>query len=226
MIDLSKFSRTPTDRHHDRDLIRQRVRGLKIKKFLDVGCSTGSFTEQVAAELGNEVKVFGIEVRADACRSAREKGIRVARHDLNVVPYPFEDESFDLIVSRQNIEHVYLTDRYLEEIRRMLKPGGTCVLTTVNLAGLHYRAMLLFGLLPPCLHPSEHKVFPTRGRNPVYGHKSVFTHSSLREVLLIHGFEIVDDLTHSIYFVPRPVERLLRVIFRNLGYFALFVLRK
>ncbi len=43
---------------------------------------------------------------------------------------PFEDQSFDTVVSFQVIEHVFALDTYLSEIRRVLKPGGVVVIAT------------------------------------------------------------------------------------------------
>ena len=226
MVDLSKFSRTRKDMLHDKGLIKEEIRNLDIDCFLDLGCASGLFTQEVAALFDGDVEACGMEINTEASKAAQEKGILMVNHDLNISPYPFRDEFFDLVISSQNIEHLYFTDCCLQEIRRILKPNGTCILTTVNLAALHYRVMLLFGVLPVCLHPSRHKVFPSKGENPVYGHKSVFTHAALREVLWIHGFRVIKDFTHSVYFMPRSVERILLKIFRNIGYFSFFVLKK
>lgn len=226
MVDVSKLSRTPTDRVYDRQLIKEEIQDLDIRRFLDLGCSSGEFTKEVADQFDSNVEACGVEINAEASKAAQEKGILMVNHDLNISPYPFRDDFFDLVISRQNIEHLYFTDVYLQEIKRVLKPKGTCVLTTVNLAVLHYRIMLLFGILPSCLHPSRHKVFPSKGENPLYGHKSVFTHAALREILCIHGFTIIKDFTHSVYFTPRSIEKLFLRIFKNIGYFSFFVLKK
>jgi len=226
MVDLSKFSRTRKDMLHDKGLIKEEIRNLDIDCLLDLGCASGEFTKAVVAMLEGDVRACGVEINKDASKAAQEKGIQMVDHDLNISPYPFPDDLFDLVMSIQNIEHLYFTDRCLQEIMRILKPNGTCILTTVNLAALHYRIMLLFGVLPACLHPSRYKVFPSKGENPVHGHKSVFTHAALREVLRIHGFRIIKDFTHSVYFMPRSVERILLKIFKNIGYFSFFVLKK
>jgi ubiquinone/menaquinone biosynthesis C-methylase UbiE len=39
--------------------------------------------------------------------------------------WPFEDESFDLVHANQVIEHVGRLDHFVEETRRVLRPGGT-----------------------------------------------------------------------------------------------------
>ena len=48
-------------------------------------------------------------------------------------PFPFEDESFDSIVTFQVIEHVKQDDQFVSEIYRVLKKGGTALITTPNI---------------------------------------------------------------------------------------------
>ena len=45
-------------------------------------------------------------------------------HDAEKFPYPYENNFFDLVYSKSFIEHFYYTDKILEEIYRIIKPGG------------------------------------------------------------------------------------------------------
>lgn len=46
-------------------------------------------------------------------------------HDLNAFPYPFDDNAFDLVVAEHVIEHLDDVIRVMEEIHRIVRPGGT-----------------------------------------------------------------------------------------------------
>lgn len=61
---------------------------------------------------------------------------------------PFDDGSFDLIVSRWVLEHVVSPDRFLAEVARVMRPGGMFVSLTVN--AKHYVSWLarLFHIAP------------------------------------------------------------------------------
>ncbi|WP_436517875.1 class I SAM-dependent methyltransferase [Ekhidna sp. To15] len=48
-------------------------------------------------------------------------------------PFPFEDDSFDTIVTFQVIEHVKDDEGFIKEIHRVLKPGGKALITTPNI---------------------------------------------------------------------------------------------
>jgi SAM-dependent methyltransferase len=56
-----------------------------------------------------------------------EPGIDLV-HDLSILPYPFETESFDLVEADHVLEHLPEVFRVMTEIHRILKPGGVLVL--------------------------------------------------------------------------------------------------
>lgn len=75
-----------------------------------------------------------------------EAGIDLVLWDLEQSPYPFPEESFDAVLLTEVLEH--LRDypvRALEEVRRILVPGGVLVLTTPNAAYLRKRLALVLG---------------------------------------------------------------------------------
>lgn len=48
-------------------------------------------------------------------------------------PFPFEDNSFDTIITFQVIEHVQKDEEFIKEIHRVLKKGGQALITTPNI---------------------------------------------------------------------------------------------
>lgn len=67
-----------------------------------------------------------------ACPAVSELGDTVRFTRAAVPPVPFEDESFDFVVSFQVIEHIRKDKVLVDEIHRVLKPGGTAILSTPN----------------------------------------------------------------------------------------------
>lgn len=100
---------------------------------LDVGCNTGYGTMMLATA-GRRVVGVDVSARAiEAAQAAAPDG-RPEFLAIDGLALPFADGSFDLVTSFQVIEHVLDPAPYLREIARVLRPGGTFVLTTPNAA--------------------------------------------------------------------------------------------
>ena len=101
---------------------------------LDVGCGSGGPALHLARLTG--ARVTGIDINADgiatASRQAAERGL-ADRATFRVVdverPLPFEDDTFDAIISMDAMCHMPLRAHVLAEWRRVLKPGGRAVFT-------------------------------------------------------------------------------------------------
>lgn len=100
------------------------------KRVLDYGCGSGYGSARIA---GNAAHVTAVDVADDAIGYAR-KQFASANLDFETIdparPLPFADASFDTVLSFQVFEHVADTERYLAEIRRVLRPEGHLVLVT------------------------------------------------------------------------------------------------
>jgi SAM-dependent methyltransferase len=107
---------------------RQRCRGLRV---LDLGCNNGYGTNLIA---DSAAFVVGCDVSLAAIEDARRRYPGIEFHQVGGVSLPFGDGEFDMVASFQVIEHIVEAAPYLEEIRRVLKPHGTALLTTPNAA--------------------------------------------------------------------------------------------
>jgi 2-polyprenyl-3-methyl-5-hydroxy-6-metoxy-1,4-benzoquinol methylase len=97
-------------------------------RVLDVGCGEGRF----AAELARAgASVVGIDVAEEPLRRAR---VRHPELDLRVVsdegPWELADAGFDVVWAGEVIEHVLDTAAWLSEVRRVLRSGGSLLITT------------------------------------------------------------------------------------------------
>lgn len=106
----------------------QRSQGLNV---LDFGCNNGYGTNLIA---GWAASVFGCDVSETALADARRRFPTIEFCRIDGFSLPFADDQFDLITSFQVIEHIADTASYLAEIKRVLRPGGTALLTTPNAA--------------------------------------------------------------------------------------------
>jgi SAM-dependent methyltransferase len=102
------------------------------QRLLEIGCSSGYLTRRF---LHKAERVCGLDMNASALRYAKRRHPNVPFVCGNAEHLPFASDSFDVVLMLEVIEHTYSDVAALAEIRRVLKVGGTLVLSTPN-AGL------------------------------------------------------------------------------------------
>jgi O-antigen biosynthesis protein len=104
---------------------------VKGRRVLDAGCGTG-YGSRILAESGAE-EVVGIDIAESVVEAARARepaGVHFQVGDVRNLP--FEDASFDAVVSFEVIEHVTEHDLALDEFARVLRPGGIVAVSSPN----------------------------------------------------------------------------------------------
>jgi SAM-dependent methyltransferase len=201
-------------------------------RVLDLGCGDGSFTERVAARTAAG-EVAGIELVPDHAALAEARGFDVRRADLGE-PFPFPDAHFDVVHSNQVIEHLHGTDNFLRESARVVRPGGTVIHSTNNLASWHNVFSLFLGWQPLPAHVSDEVILgnpanPYGGSEaPVEGqtHLRIFTGRALRDLAEHHGLEVKAVKGAGYYpFPPRAARLLARIDRRHAAYLVLLATR-
>ena len=97
--------------------------------ILEIGCGKGAILSRLQAA-GHKCRGIDIDPAALAdCRAAHpDLDVDLASGDA----LPFEAGSFDLVLSFDVFEHMRASDRHVEEVRRVLRPGGQYLLQTPN----------------------------------------------------------------------------------------------
>ncbi len=88
----------------------------------------------------------------------------------------------DVVFAGEIIEHLVDTDRFLQQIRDALKPGGALILTTPNLLNLENRIRMFLGFYPRWVDWS----LTSSG----LGHVRAYTFATLRKQLTETGFQV------------------------------------
>jgi len=103
-------------------------------RVLDVGCGRGVVLGPLA-DRGFEV--HGVEISAEATRGADSRAeIRIAPH---LADARYEDHFFDTVIIWHVLEHLHDPRGVLEEIHRILRPGGKLIVAVPNLSSLQAR---------------------------------------------------------------------------------------
>ncbi|MBA7502448.1 putative S-adenosylmethionine-dependent methyltransferase [subsurface metagenome] len=180
-------------------------------RVLDIGCADGGFTLGVGEAIGTE-RLYGMDIDEERVKRARERGIEAIVHDANT-EFPYEDDSFDVVASNQVLEHLYNTDGFFQEVRRILKHRGYAVISTANLSSFHNLAFMNLGMMPPSLHVSRVQVGNFLYGTETHGHVKLFTAAALRDLSKYHGFEVERLVGSGIYPFPRRISNFLSKIF-------------
>jgi SAM-dependent methyltransferase len=190
--------------------------GPQGRSMLDLGCDAGHRTMWIAARTGASI-VHGIEIAGERAQIAASRGVEVEVADLSG-RFPYDDQTFDLVVSNQVIEHVVDTDNFVHEAYRVLKPGGRAVISTENLASWHNVASLVLGWQPFSLTNISSNAMAVgnplgihRGeRGELRGHLRVFAYRGLHELFALHGFSVDRILGAGYYPLPGGLARMDR----------------
>ena len=103
-------------------------REVKEPNIIELGSGDGRFTAFIG-EFGN---ADAIELSKDAVLKANELYPHVKYIHGNVLEYPLEQSTYDVVISQEVIEHIEEQDQYIEVCYNILKPGGYLILTTPN----------------------------------------------------------------------------------------------
>ncbi|MEJ6398527.1 bifunctional 2-polyprenyl-6-hydroxyphenol methylase/3-demethylubiquinol 3-O-methyltransferase UbiG [Yoonia sp. 208BN28-4] len=137
------------------------------KQVLDLGCA-GGFMAEALDERGAEVT--GIDPAEEAIAAARAhaaQGGRSISYDTGVgEALPYDDARFDAVVCVDVLEHVSDLGQVVQEVARVLKPGGMFLFDTINrnpLASFVTITMAedVMGILPKGTHDPDMFIKPS-----------------------------------------------------------------
>ncbi|MFJ8824704.1 class I SAM-dependent methyltransferase [Streptomyces sp. NPDC102467] len=186
--------------------------GTRQATVLDVGCGDGS-AATVAARLLPGHRLVGVDWSQNALRRAAVRvpeAVRLVRGELTCHGLPFRDSIAHAVLLSEVIEHLVDPDAALDEIRRVLRPGGHLMLSTPNLAAWYNRALLLAGVQPVFSEVSLRAIHGRPGTE-VVGHLRLYTPRALRQFVAAAGFDVVRLTGAPFHGVPRalrPLDRL------------------
>lgn len=129
------FTHNTASRKHQAEKIRLIVvdflknDGLSQMNCLEVGCGTG----EISAYFAKLVKtIWGIEIDKNLIKNNQISSGNLGFSQANGINLPFDDSFFDLILFPQVYEHTLYQQLVINEIYRVLRPGGICFFSGPN----------------------------------------------------------------------------------------------
>ncbi|OBF92341.1 SAM-dependent methyltransferase [Mycobacterium sp. 852002-51152_SCH6134967] len=149
------------------------------RDVLEAGCGEG-YGANLIAEVAR--RVIGLDYDETAVAHVRARYPRVDMRQGNLAELPLADGSVDVVVNFQVIEHLWDQGQFVRECLRVLRPGGSLLMSTPN------RITFSPGRDTP-INP-----FHTRELNA----------AELTELLTTEGFAV--EGVHGVFHGPRLVE--------------------
>jgi 2-polyprenyl-3-methyl-5-hydroxy-6-metoxy-1,4-benzoquinol methylase len=176
------------------------------KRVLEVGCATGALLEFLVWRGWEAQGVEISETQAEYARSERKLTISTLPLEENKFP----QGSFSLVVASHLIEHLNEPAVFVRELRRILIPGGRCIITTPNCDGFQAR---LFG---------------SKWRSAIFDHLYLFSKKTLARLLEQEGFIIEKTVTWGGIAegcAPRPLKKIADHAAKLFGFGDVMLLR-
>jgi 2-polyprenyl-3-methyl-5-hydroxy-6-metoxy-1,4-benzoquinol methylase len=172
-----------------RHLISRHLPSDRATEILDVGCGHGALLHFLAA--AGYTKISGIDTSPEQIRLAAKLGVANA-HCASALEYvrSLPSKSLDVVILFDILEHLEKQELFdlLDEIHRILRLSGMCLVHVPNGEGLH-GMRILFGDLT---------------------HRQAFTRSSVRQMFTTIGFSQIEQ------YEERPIVHGLTSAVRRL----------
>ena len=157
--------------------ILRRLEGKGRLRVLDLGCGNGALCKRLH-DAGCDVT--GVDVSEPGIAVARAAYPAIRFESMGVYDEPPLDliEAFDVVVSTEVVEHLYAPRALPRLIKRVLKPGGTAIVTTPYHGYLKNLALSVMNKWDP-----HHDVFWD------HGHIKFWSRTTLQKLFTDEGFE-------------------------------------
>lgn len=186
------------------ELVREQ---LPCEAFLDAGCGDGRYLAALAAEL--PARRAGCDLSERILATARAR-VEADYRQASLESLPWADGEFDLVLCTQVIEHVPDAARAARELHRVLRPGGTLVISTDNERNRVTQALNA----PRTLAVRALRLRGARGR--IESPATAYTRESFRALLERVGFSVERLETFRFHLMwpldVRPLTRALNLV--------------
>ena len=158
----------------EQQLLSKHLKGLEKKDFLELGCGTGHWT-RFFCKIGFPVTAIdSSENMLEIAKKNKPANCEFLKADATQLP--FSDNSFSTVASVTMLEFVEDVNKVMDEIDRILKPGGTLVLGCLN---------------------ENSELGKTKESDPVFQHARFFTPQQIEAILSRFGNP---HINYGVYF--------------------------
>ena len=202
--------------NYGESIIKEWVNKLNFENVLDIGSGSGRDLK-ICYTANNNININAIDIMDDL-KFSNEKKYNINKIKLNIEnsKIPIDNETQDLIIANQILEHCKEIFWIHHEMFRVLKVGGSMIIGVPNLASYYNRLLLMFGKQPYSI-----KLFSAHIRG--------FTKKGYRDFLndsINMKFEFIDFKGANFVPFPNTISKFLSSAFPNMSTCIFFLIRK
>jgi 2-polyprenyl-3-methyl-5-hydroxy-6-metoxy-1,4-benzoquinol methylase len=158
----------------------------KDNTILDVGCGEGIMLEKLTKRYPHK-NIIGLDTIPENIQICSKFGLPVQLGDLYHLD--FHNNSIDVVILMEVIEHLAAPDQAIKEIHKVLKPGGKLIIIFPNDAFFLIARILTLKFKEAAFNP---------------GHLKQWTHREIRKFLNNHNLDVITSI--SIPFLLWPIS--------------------
>jgi len=113
-------------------------------KILDIGCYDGAMLEALKS-ITKDIDYTGVDADLIALTIASNRGAKIIHLNFETATLPFRDNSFDIVIMGEILEHLRNPAKLMEQTKAVLKPGGKILISLPNECTLYHRLKMLLG---------------------------------------------------------------------------------
>jgi ubiquinone/menaquinone biosynthesis C-methylase UbiE len=203
--------------------VEEMLAPIRLGRVLELGCGTGDLSpfliERATGYTGVDISTAMIE-RARA-NYGRQIGTGRARFEAgDCERLQFGDASFDTVVAVALIEYLPDPSKALDEMRRVLKPGGHCLITVPHRRCLNRAARALFAPVRWLLFPLYVRLTGRRLAEMKDVKHYAYTREELEAMMAARGFQRSDCRFSNFYFLMHPLDHVAPWLYMKLSEWA------
>lgn len=177
------------------------------RRILDVGCASGYLAKDIKSR-GHWVAGADVSGRYEQDLKSSLDDFSVLNIEEDVWPTGWRENRFDTVIAAEIVEHLFYPEKFFDNLKKILNPGGEIILSTPNFLVWNNRLRLLLGRW------TDKEIFFDRG------HIRLFSYQSIVGLIEKQGYKII-QADHVWY--PNSLEKIHAALPPNLFVFQTII---
>lgn len=200
---------------YGRHIIEYFARKIQATTACDLGVGTGEDLLRIK-KLHPNIEMHGIDYSDKLRNELLSKSINLQVKNIENDKLDFADESVDLFIANQVLEHTKEIFWINDQVAKKLKVGGYFIIGLPNISSFHNRILFLLGK-----QPTQMKTHSAHIRG--FAHKEII---NFFNITFPGGYELEDKKGSQFYPFPKTISRFLSYIFPSLSFSNFYLFKK